>query len=244
MWVKPAEELADMTVSLRKLNSFCCLSFLYGLELNYRDLLESVQNHITQRLENERDASTAVFQAARIFDSREWPQNREDLALFGNDDVGLLWEKFRSTLIRIDVDREMLMQEWISLKAHVHQTQMQNRAASISTYFTNGLQERFHNILCVYEATVVLPVSSAICERGFSCLKRIKTDWRSSLTTEQLDQLMLISVEGPSLEDYVAERALNRWWTAGQRARRPRFNAPAEGEGEEDDDELINFFLE
>jgi hypothetical protein len=29
------------------------------------------------------------------------------------------------------------------------------------------------------ETVLVLPISSAICERGFSAVKRIKSDWRS-----------------------------------------------------------------
>ncbi|KAJ8415103.1 hypothetical protein AAFF_G00008010 [Aldrovandia affinis] len=71
---------------------------------------------------------------------------------------------------------------------------------------------------------MVLPVSTAVCERGFSTLKRVKTDWRSSLTTAQLQRLMFISIEGPALEDFDAASAAQRWWTSSLRRRRPGFN--------------------
>ena len=59
---------------------------------------------------------------------------------------------------------------------------------------------------------LVLPLATACCERGFSTLKRIKSDWRSRLRTETLDHLMRISIDGPDLESYNADRALQHWW--------------------------------
>lgn len=70
---------------------------------------------------------------------------------------------------------------------------------------------------------LVLPLATACCERGFSTLKRIKSDWRSRLETETLDNLMRISIDGPDLESYNAARALQHWWDKGERQRRPNF---------------------
>ena len=55
-------------------------------------------------------------------------------------------------------------------------------------------------------------MSTAICERGFSALKRIKSDRRSSLCVEMLDRLKVIVLEGPSLEDYHPAGATSKWW--------------------------------
>lgn len=51
---------------------------------------------------------------------------------------------------------------------------------------------------------LVLPVSTAVCERGFSTMKRIKSDWRTSLSSVQLQRLIFLSVEGPKLQDFDA----------------------------------------
>ena len=53
-------------------------------------------------------------------------------------------------------------------------------------------------------------------------------------------------MEGPSLEQYNAERAVHLWWTEGQRQRRPEFalhqvqNADDE---QEQEDRLLNYLL-
>ena len=80
-----------------------------------------------------------------------------------------------------------------------------------------------------------MAVSTAVCERGFSCMKRVKSDLRSSLSSVQLSRLMFLSVEGPSLDDFQPAPAVRRWWGSGERARRqgytvwaPRLNQPTD----------------
>ncbi|KAK0142299.1 Zinc finger protein 862 [Merluccius polli] len=81
----------------------------------------------------------------------------------------------------------------------------------------------YKNILHFVHIMLVLPVSSAVCERGFSSQKRIKPDVRASLHTDTVEDLIWISVEGPSLEDFDARESVANWFTQGQRARRPHY---------------------
>ncbi|KAH3859519.1 hypothetical protein DPMN_102336 [Dreissena polymorpha] len=74
------------------------------------------------------------------------------------------------------------------------------------------------------EIILVVPTSSAICERGFSAMARIKSDWRASLQPDMLNRLMAISISGPAVGEYNCTRALNLWYTGGQRQRRPVFD--------------------
>ncbi|WAR09929.1 ZN862-like protein [Mya arenaria] len=101
------------------------------------------------------------------------------------------------------------------------------------------IQEVLHsagpdNIAHLIEVILTLPMSSAVCERGFSAVKRIKSDWRACLNTETLDNLLCVSLEGPSLERFNATRAAHLWWTRGQRQRRPNFGN--ESDTDDDDD--------
>ena len=69
---------------------------------------------------------------------------------------------------------------------------------------------------------LVFQLSSAVNERGFSRLKLIKTYLRNRMSDELLDWLMLISIEGPELDnkeavDNLCERALIRWRALKQR---------------------------
>ena len=48
----------------------------------------------------------------------------------------------------------------------------------------------------------VLPISSVECKSGFSKQNLIKTQLRCSLTTENLEHLMHISINGPMTNEY------------------------------------------
>ena len=64
----------------------------------------------------------------------------------------------------------------------------------------------------------------ACCERGFSVMGKIKSDWRSCLSVEVLDCLMRIRIEGPTVAEFDPQPGLNFWWSSGSRMRRPTFN--------------------
>ena len=58
---------------------------------------------------------------------------------------------------------------------------------------------------------LVLPIATADCERGFSAMNRIKTVPRNRLKTNTLEQLMFISIEGPSADRFDFGRAADKW---------------------------------
>lgn len=49
---------------------------------------------------------------------------------------------------------------------------------------------------------LVIPVSTADCERSFSTLNRLKTFLRNRLCQKILNPLMTISIEGPAVQDF------------------------------------------
>ena len=207
----------------------------------YNDVILDVQNRINNYLESQRDPATDILRAARIFDVAEWPHGREDLSIYGDQEMTKLLEHYDPLLNRLKIEPRQVKQEWIALKAYISNANW----LTLATCFTNGQESRFHNILKLYEIVLALPVSSAVCERAFSCLKRIKSDWRCQLATEQLDHLMMVSIEGPTLEEYDAEKAIHRWWTCGQRARRPSFQPqPSAGKAATNDSDILDYLLD
>ncbi len=48
-------------------------------------------------------------------------------------------------------------------------------------------------------------------------MKRIQSDWRSSLSPTQLQRLMLVAIKGPSEDDFKAEEVVERWINSGKR---------------------------
>ena len=53
----------------------------------------------------------------------------------------------------------------------------------------------------------------------FVAMKRIKSDWRTSLQPEMIDRLMAISVSGPPVDRYEAGRAVQVWLHSGEMRR-------------------------
>ena len=65
-----------------------------------------------------------------------------------------------------------------------------------------GRAGQFQHMQLVAEIRLVLPMSSSCCKRGFSCMKRVKSDWRSRLANDTLNSLMQFSMHGPPHDKY------------------------------------------
>lgn len=81
------------------------------------------------------------------------------------------------------------------------------------------------NILHLVLIMLVLPVTAAVCERAFSAQMMIKSDSRASLHSDTVADLIRISVEGPSLEDFDARESVASWFSEGQRSRRSNYRS-------------------
>ena len=140
-------------------------------------------NHMLQDLE-----AKPVLEAARIlFQPKEWPIDQDQLAVFGNTYLTTLAQHFELMLRKLGCDEEkvksMKHAEWPSFK----QFASRNKETWTSAFDDQELHARFPTILKLAEIVLVIPMSTAICERGFSALKRIKSDWRSSLGVEMFE---------------------------------------------------------
>ncbi|KAJ8298452.1 hypothetical protein KUTeg_024983 [Tegillarca granosa] len=167
-----------------------------------RAITELVAEKINDRLESNTDPVKPILQAC-IFDINDWPHNRVSLAPYGNTEIRQLSDHFSDVLHDMGCDRNQLQTEWTDVKGHFKNQMNGNQNQNIPK--VNSLfrfRNRFTNIKCLIKIVLTLPVSIAICERGFSCVKRIKSDWRASLTTTTMNHLLTISIEGPELSAY------------------------------------------
>lgn len=62
-----------------------------------------------------------------------------------------------------------------------------------------------------------------MCERGFSAQKWIKSDMRSCLNPDTVEDLIRISTEGPELEDFGVKESVDECLSKGKRPRRPNY---------------------
>ncbi|KAL3970763.1 protein unc-79 [Sarotherodon galilaeus] len=151
-------------------------------------------------------ATTKAVKCFNIFNHDSCPENQEDLVDHGADDLAFLLDHFSTVLKRNGVNAELVKEEFVSLKlltARMFSELMLSREPYCSEY----------KILHLVHIMLALPVSASVCERG------------TSLHSETEDDLIRISVEGPSLEDYEARESVASWFTQGERSRRPNYRS-------------------
>lgn len=79
--------------------------------------------------------------------------------------------------------------------------------------FTAHGARKWPNVILVSELIFSLPFTNSRVERAFSTMKIVKTNRRTSLLSSTLDDLMEISAEGPELENFSADHAVQLWWS-------------------------------
>ena len=82
-------------------------------------------------------------------------------------------------------------------------------------------REKAPHALDLVDLILSLPASSAICERGFSLMKLIKTDYRNKLRCDTMTQLIRIKLHSQSIEEFDPSPAIHHWNQTGHR--RPAF---------------------
>lgn len=177
------------------------------------NLKNRVVNATSQYLANRFDnfEHDPVLAAAHILEVRHWLNDREQLAVFGEEEINVLSEHFKQLLEKNDFDQEEALSKWLDLKVLVKSNYGNLRKQAVWQVMFTDFTERFCNILMLIEILLVLPVSTACCERGFSCMSRIKTQYRSRLDTVTLDSLLRIGIDGVSSADFDPQRAIALW---------------------------------
>ena len=136
-----------------------------------------------------------------IYDPRNWPKEREELILYGKQQLDSISIHFESVL-GVDID-EKAKEQWMALNlliakwfAHIYE---------IFKSVGKLLKEqtlKFPDISKVVEITLLLPMHTAAYERRFSKMNIIKSDYHTQLQSVSLNNLMYLSIDGPSIQEF------------------------------------------
>ncbi len=83
--------------------------------------------------------------------------------------------------------------------------------------------ESYPNILNVVDLIRTLPASSAENERAFTQMKLVKSDRRSRMKNAALNDLMVIQLSSPPVDQFNPDPAIQAWLAGSSRKRRPGF---------------------
>ena len=176
--------------------------------------LDVVKSHLKRRFPD-----VELFEAFSIFDGKNWP---EELQLYH---YGLEHLVTLANHLTTLVDLDELKREWELFKNAGASDSLPLRTLSTQEVMAllvqkEDLADLFPNLFRVALIGLLIPSSTADCERGFSALKRIKSPLRNQLSNAITVQLLFIAIEGPTVADFDFDAASSAW--ASQRNRRIR----------------------
>ena len=158
-----------------------------------------------------------------------WPSDPKDLVEFGREEIQHLVEWFRPLLQKTGCNIEAVQDQWVLMKMLVKsQFQKLDYVNLWQTFLTKvPYKDNFKDILKLVEILLVLPITTAQCERTVSAPNRIKNSVRSSLSASMLEDLIRISSQGPPAVKFDLTASTDRWLSCdkskGEKPRRPTF---------------------
>eukprot|EP00057_Strongylocentrotus_purpuratus_P017029 XP_011671503.1 PREDICTED: zinc finger protein 862-like [Strongylocentrotus purpuratus] len=156
------------------------------------------------------DFNSQLFQAFKVLDTNAWPRDKPSLDQFGHKELNTVFEHFKGLLQ--EVQPESIQMEWNSFKSYWNSSLMDLQSSDVWRAFVKVSTSKYPNLGLLIRVLLTFPISNAKVERGFSTMRRIKTDWRCRLNARTLDHLMRISIEGPSSTDFNPQCAVKNFF--------------------------------
>ncbi|KAL5021839.1 hypothetical protein ScPMuIL_000994 [Solemya velum] len=94
-----------------------------------------------------------------------------------------------------EIDPTATMQEFSSFKLYLHKYKEKKFDTILSSLLGTSLRSLYLNLARLAEICLVIPASTADRERGFSAMKRVKTDLMNRLSQKILNAMMMVSVQ-------------------------------------------------
>ncbi len=154
-------------------------------KINRNQLYQSVIDNLTRRM-----PESDLLQMLKPLDKRFWPQDRNALILYGENEVRAL--------------AKMLGEPAREVVEEFRNWKLQDRAPG-----------RKLEKICTASRTY-LP-SSAECERGFSAVNDTDSKTRNRLRENSLSSLLFLDINGPPLESFDPKPFITSWIKAGHR---------------------------
>lgn len=154
-----------------------------------------------------------------MFDISLLPDDREELATYGEDKIHHLVQYCRPLLQRSNFDFQVVQEEWSGLKVCISNYFRNFNLKALSKRVFNSYHDwQFCNILMLVEILLMFPLSTAwVFSHG-------KDQIRLEVLSVCGDIRLLDAGYCPPVSHFCPPPALTIWWNSGPRARHPNFN--------------------
>ena len=189
-----------------------------AVENKKNEYSEKIRQCLTDRLEQEDEAQEIIDAVVQILDCEGWKGDDE----FADDAIISVFDNFEVPLKSggLSVTVPDLLIQWHAIVDFAVETIGVTGQPYLMTWrkiFSAPRSEEWKDALIVIELLFTIPVSNAKLERMFSKLKRVKTNFRCSLSLQRLENILRIMEEGPAWEDYDPLPAIELWHSDKQR---------------------------
>ncbi|CAF1126357.1 unnamed protein product [Rotaria sordida] len=181
-----------------------------SLQQQFNDKIVKFIDKIISNLRARFESNVLQFlNCFRIFDVAEVTDEPE----YGVQQINMIKNQYPNDF------NDNLLSEWKVFRKYLFVQKQQQTSTSLSqrqqciNLVKNGmLKDMYPQLSLAAEIFLCAPISTATVERDFSTMNRILTDLRNRLTTEHLEQLMKISIEGPcDLDNNIKDLIINCW---------------------------------
>ncbi|KAK0140650.1 Zinc finger protein 862 [Merluccius polli] len=182
-------------------------------------LLSRLRDSLNDRFQ---DVSEGVLRATMLASFKNWTDRESVETDFGDREIEALCQHFGPVLTSAGVCVEKIPDQWTILKSRIY-AQTQTVQTTSWSKVNQRDREQCPDVLDLIDLVLAVPASTADCERGFSTMKQVKTDWRSNLTSSSLSDLMTIQLCSPDVNDFDPSTAIHLWHSDTVRSRRPDY---------------------
>ena len=127
-----------------------------------------------------------------IFNPKRYPQPGHTLTTYGHDNLNSLCDQYDYLL---DVNR--CKGQFLQFKHFVASYKNVHNFDKFVELLLDDYSDIYPDFAILASVAVIIPVSSAPCERGFSHQNVLKNKLRNRLNPERLNRLMMIRLAGP-----------------------------------------------
>ncbi len=182
------------------------------------NIIDKAVEYIEKRFEAFDKPPLTHFKA---FDCRQWPSERSALAVYGDEAISCISEHYSDLLTDQEKSDGTLKGEWCALKSRLREpaTQMRTSQDVLKSYsaILRVAPDNLANISTLVKIMMTISSSTAIVERGFSALNRIKTPQRATMSQECLQNLLMVSLNTAEVGEFDADtRIVHNWMSSGK----------------------------
>ncbi|XP_075994513.1 zinc finger protein 862 [Genypterus blacodes] len=212
----PGEYLQEFEENFRESFNGVALKNLRVAESKFQSIREKIchrsQGILSQRLDLQ---SRQFAKACKVLDLSTWPRSREDIQTYGEEEIQMIFDHLDS-IVRVGQEgshartdaRSRVVLEWKDLKADYYSM---NGFKEIISHICR-YKQRFPLLNRIVQVVRILPSSTACCDKGRGSLQKMCKNNRSRLTLEQMNDLLIVAVNGPPIANFDGKRALDSWF--------------------------------